>query len=79
MRVFRVALTGDFLDETGAVAYGDIGLDRLASQSVPSPALRGGSRTKAKRPKLLVTLVLAGNYARSHQGRRWPGRSCVPG
>jgi phosphoglycerate dehydrogenase-like enzyme len=32
MRVFRVALTGDFLDETGAVAYGDIGLDRLASQ-----------------------------------------------
>ena len=33
MRVFRVALTGDFLNETGAVAYGDIGLDRLASQS----------------------------------------------
>jgi phosphoglycerate dehydrogenase-like enzyme len=32
MRVFRVALTGDFLDESGAVAYGDIGLDRLASQ-----------------------------------------------
>lgn len=29
MRTFRVALTGDFLDETGAVAYGDIGLDRL--------------------------------------------------
>jgi len=23
MRVFRVALTGDFLDETGAVAYGE--------------------------------------------------------
>jgi len=32
MRVFRVALTGDFLDESGAVAYGNIGLDRLASQ-----------------------------------------------
>jgi phosphoglycerate dehydrogenase-like enzyme len=32
MRVFRVALTGDFLDEAGAVAYGDIGLDRLNSQ-----------------------------------------------
>jgi len=32
MRCFRVALTGDFLDETGAVAYGDISLGRLASQ-----------------------------------------------
>ena len=32
MRVFRVALTGDFLDESGAVAYGDIGLDRLESR-----------------------------------------------
>jgi phosphoglycerate dehydrogenase-like enzyme len=29
MRLFRVAYTGDFLDESGAVAYGDIGLDRL--------------------------------------------------
>jgi phosphoglycerate dehydrogenase-like enzyme len=26
LRIFRVALTGDFLDATGAVAYGDIGL-----------------------------------------------------
>jgi len=32
LRVFRVALTGDFLDESGSVAYGDIGLDRLASR-----------------------------------------------
>jgi phosphoglycerate dehydrogenase-like enzyme len=33
MRDFRVALTGDFLDQAGNVAYGDIGLDRLASRS----------------------------------------------
>ncbi len=26
MRIFRIAMTGDFLDESGAVAYGDIGL-----------------------------------------------------
>ena len=26
MRVFRIAMTGDFLDESAAVAYGDIGL-----------------------------------------------------
>ena len=32
LREFRVALTGDFLDESGAVAYGDVGLERLASQ-----------------------------------------------
>jgi phosphoglycerate dehydrogenase-like enzyme len=32
LREFRVALTGDFLDETGAVAYGDVGLERLASR-----------------------------------------------
>ena len=37
MRVFRVALTGDFLDETGAVAYGNVGLDRLASQPYIRP------------------------------------------
>ena len=29
MPFFRVALTGDFLDESGSVAYGDIGLGRL--------------------------------------------------
>jgi phosphoglycerate dehydrogenase-like enzyme len=28
---FRVALTGDFLNESGALAYGDAGLSRLAS------------------------------------------------
>jgi phosphoglycerate dehydrogenase-like enzyme len=33
LRVFRVALTGDFLDDSGAVAYGDIGLNHLASHS----------------------------------------------
>ena len=32
MRDFRIAYTGDFLDERAEVAYGDIGLDRLASQ-----------------------------------------------
>src|SRR3954471_1362311 len=32
VRVFRVALTGDFLGESGAVAYGDIGLGRLGSR-----------------------------------------------
>ncbi len=29
MRTFRIAMTGDYLDATGAVAYGDVGLDRL--------------------------------------------------
>ncbi|HEV7221772.1 MAG TPA: NAD(P)-dependent oxidoreductase [Pirellulales bacterium] len=29
MRVFRIALTGDFLDESGESAYGDLGLSRL--------------------------------------------------
>ncbi len=33
MRTFRVALTGDFLNESGASAYGDIGLGLL--ESVP--------------------------------------------
>jgi phosphoglycerate dehydrogenase-like enzyme len=37
MRVFRVALTGDFLDETGAAAYGDIGLHRLANRPYIRP------------------------------------------
>jgi phosphoglycerate dehydrogenase-like enzyme len=32
LRDFRIAFTGDFLDETGKVAYGDVGLDQLASQ-----------------------------------------------
>jgi phosphoglycerate dehydrogenase-like enzyme len=36
LRDFRIAFTGDFLDESGVVAYGDIGLDRLASR----PSLR---------------------------------------
>ena len=27
--MFRVALTGDFLNEAGSVAYGDAGLDLL--------------------------------------------------
>ena len=31
MRTFHVALTGDFLDETGAPAYGDAGLALLSS------------------------------------------------
>jgi phosphoglycerate dehydrogenase-like enzyme len=29
VRIFRIAMTGDFLDETGSVAYGDVGLARL--------------------------------------------------
>ncbi len=33
MADFRIAFTGDFLDETGAVAYGDIGLNRLVSHA----------------------------------------------
>jgi phosphoglycerate dehydrogenase-like enzyme len=36
VRDFRIAFTGDFLDESGTVAYGDIGLDRLAER----PSLR---------------------------------------
>lgn len=31
MSVFQVALTGDFLDESGSVAYGDVGLNLLQS------------------------------------------------
>lgn len=38
MRTFRVALTGDFLGETGTSAYGDIGLSLL--ESVPFVAYR---------------------------------------
>ena len=30
MHTFRIALTGDFLDESGQIAYGDIGLSALA-------------------------------------------------
>jgi phosphoglycerate dehydrogenase-like enzyme len=30
--IFRLALTGDFLDESGQVAYGDIGLGQYATQ-----------------------------------------------
>src|SRR5262249_52157992 len=33
VRVFRLALTGDFLDETGAVAYGNAGLDLLSNRA----------------------------------------------
>ena len=36
MRIFRIALTGDFLDESGEVAYGDIGLARL--EAAPTSA-----------------------------------------
>ena len=32
MRTFRVALTGDFLNERGESAYGDIGLSLLVSR-----------------------------------------------
>ena len=32
MPIFRIAYTGDFLDETGAIAYGDIALGLLDSQ-----------------------------------------------
>jgi phosphoglycerate dehydrogenase-like enzyme len=32
LRVFRVALTGDFLNETGAIAYGDGGLSHFEGQ-----------------------------------------------
>jgi phosphoglycerate dehydrogenase-like enzyme len=38
VRDFRIAYTGDFLDESGAVAYGDIGLGRLEDR----PLLRWG-------------------------------------
>jgi phosphoglycerate dehydrogenase-like enzyme len=31
LRIFRVALTGDFLNDSGALAYGDAGLSRLAA------------------------------------------------
>jgi phosphoglycerate dehydrogenase-like enzyme len=32
MPIFRIALTGDFLDESGNPAYGDLGLGELSSQ-----------------------------------------------
>ena len=33
MRTFRISLTGDFLDESGALAYGEAGLGRLEGQA----------------------------------------------
>jgi phosphoglycerate dehydrogenase-like enzyme len=33
VRIFRIAMTGDFLDESGAIAYGDAGLSLLAGRS----------------------------------------------
>jgi phosphoglycerate dehydrogenase-like enzyme len=51
MRTFRLALTGDFLDESGALAYGESGLDRLGSipfiqhQLLDDLAPRPGDRT----------------------------------
>ena len=70
---FRIALTGDFLDESGAVAYGDIGLiDWQDSPSVRwhfiddlSP--RSGDPGYWER---LYSLEVA---ARAHHGSRWPG------
>jgi phosphoglycerate dehydrogenase-like enzyme len=32
LKPFRIALTGDYLDESGAIAYGDIGLARLDAE-----------------------------------------------
>ena len=49
MRDFRIAFTGDFLDESGSVAYGDIGLDRLADQPVASLAFHHRSGPEAGR------------------------------
>lgn len=46
---FRVALTGDFLDERGRVAYGDIGLSRLDAARVDHHFLRGQAPTPGDR------------------------------
>ena len=32
LRIFRIALTGDFLDESGAISYGDAGLGLLEAR-----------------------------------------------
>ena len=79
MPVFRVALTGDFLNESGAVAYGDAGLDLLAGR----PDVRWHFITdlapQAGRSRLLVAALFAGSRARAHPGRRRPGRAAALG
>ena len=37
MPTFKLFFTGDYLDETGAVKYGDIGFDALASSGYVEP------------------------------------------
>jgi phosphoglycerate dehydrogenase-like enzyme len=82
LRVFRVAFTGDFLDESGSVAYGDIGLDRLGSR----PDLRWHFVTdlapKAEDPAYwsrLYSLEVAAEHIRDVDGlvvlRPWVKRS----
>ena len=46
--VFRIALTGDFLDESGPVAYGDIGLGLLDEPSHVRLALPHGPGPDAR-------------------------------
>ena len=74
MTAFRIALTGDFLDESGAVAYGDTGL----TCSTASPDVRHHFLARpgpaAGRSGLLGAALLAGGRRRSTSGRRRPGR-----
>jgi phosphoglycerate dehydrogenase-like enzyme len=82
VRVFRVALTGDFLDESGAVAYGDAGLGLLKGRPdirwhfVTDLAPRPGDRTYWDR---LYSLVVEPEHIRGVDGlvvlRPWVMRS----
>ena len=54
VRTFRVALTGDFLDEPAAVAYGDIGLGLLDGRPYVRRHFLDGAGPAAGRPGLLV-------------------------
>ena len=73
MRQFRIALTGDFLDESGAVAYGDVGLARLADQPhIAWRFLHDLAPTKDD-STLLVQALLAGDRPRAYPERRRSG------
>ena len=74
MRIFRIALTGDFLDESGAVAYGDVGLGRLEGRPYIRWHFIDRPGPEAGRSGLLVAALFARGRAGAHQGRRRPGR-----
>jgi phosphoglycerate dehydrogenase-like enzyme len=82
VRVFRIALTGDFLDESGGVAYGDAGLGLLEGRPevrwhfVTALAPRPGDRSYWDR---LYSLVVEPEHLQGVDGlivlRPWVKRS----